>query len=118
MWSCVLAHVSTRTVERPLNIRKVIMSNCFWCKESVSRIALTDLVYTWEIFKVGDNLELKEVSWHKACYKAAQCEDNEQCYCGHPKSMHDSDCDERQEKFWCNGKDCDCGRFILLTQTN
>lgn len=34
------------------------------------------------------------------------------CYCGHPKSMHDSDGDERQEKFWCNGEDCDCGRFI------
>lgn len=39
------------------------------------------------------------------------------CYCGHPKSMHDSDCDERQEKFWCNGKDCDCGRFIPFRES-
>lgn len=36
------------------------------------------------------------------------------CYCGHPKSLHDSDMDERQEKFWCNGKNCDCGRFIRM----
>jgi hypothetical protein len=34
------------------------------------------------------------------------------CYCGHSRSMHDSDCDEREEKFWCEGEDCDCGRFI------
>ena len=42
------------------------MSNCFGCKESISAVALTSLVYTWE--PVGE--ELQEVGWPKHCFDA------------------------------------------------
>lgn len=57
-------------------------------------------------------LKLLDVETITSAFAKIATEVNTKCYCGHPKSMHDSDGDERQEKFWCNGKDCDCGRFI------
>lgn len=56
---------------------------------------------------------------NSVAYRNAEKEEAEtKCYCGHTKSMHDSDGDERQEKFWCNGDDCDCGRFIPFAHDN
>lgn len=31
--------------------------------------------------------------------------------CGHGKEMHDSDCDERMEKEWCNVDSCQCVHY-------
>jgi hypothetical protein len=50
---------------------------CFWCKQVVDRVPIVDLVWTWEPFKVDDDLEgeeLREVVWHKECYAKAQKE--------------------------------------------
>jgi len=62
-------------------------------------------------------LKLLGVETITSAFAKIATEVNMKCYCGHPKSMHDSDGDERQEKFWCNGKDCDCGRFIPFRES-
>ena len=73
------------------------MCNCFGCKESISAVALTSLVYTWE--PVED--ELVEVGWHKNCYAAQQapapdmasacpeCGETLYIQCDDPKCMYE-----------------------------
>lgn len=48
-----------------------VISECFLCKEPTSRVALVNLVYTWEPFDVENSksAELHQVMWHKECYE-------------------------------------------------
>lgn len=47
------------------------MNKCFGCGEDVGRVALVDLVYTYEVFSGPHGPELCEVAWHKGCYANA-----------------------------------------------
>jgi len=44
------------------------MSKCPGCQKNIGRVALVDLVFTWEPVKD----ELVETGWHKSCYLSAQ----------------------------------------------
>ena len=50
------------------------MRKCHLCGKDVSKVALTQLVYTWE--PIDD--ELHEVTWHKECFIRAQAEEKAQ----------------------------------------